>query len=149
MKEQEAKADVHYSTSFHSSIIPIEEAPDKEPVPETKEPPLSEPKVEPAKAAEGEAAVVFKDLGKSCPIVQGQTICEIAEQNGVEIDAECHAGVCGSDPVRILSGKENLNEMGDEEREALEDICELDPNECRLACMVRPKGPVEVEIVKG
>lgn len=28
----------------------------------------------------------------------------------------CHAGICGSDPIRIVSGSENLNELGDEEK---------------------------------
>ncbi len=96
----------------------------------------------------GEPAVTFKNNGQRFTIKLGQTICDIAEANGLPINAECHAGMCGSDPIRIISGHENLNELTDGEKEALEDICELKPGECRLACMVKVKGPVEVEILK-
>jgi pSer/pThr/pTyr-binding forkhead associated (FHA) protein/ferredoxin len=91
--------------------------------------------------------VVIKNVGKSLPFASGQTLCEIAEKNGVKIVAECHAGICGSDPVKILTGKENLNPMGAEEKGTLEDICGVSPDECRLACMARPKGAVEIEIL--
>ena len=78
----------------------------------------------------------------------GQTVCEAAEAAGVELTAECHSGICGSDPLRILSGAENVaDEPGDLERETLEELCEVEPGPCRLACMLRIKGPVEVEKV--
>jgi len=96
----------------------------------------------------GEPAVTFKNNGQRFIVKPGQTICEIAEANGLPLNAECHAGMCGSDPIRVISGHENLNELTDGEKEALEDICELKPGECRLACMVKVKGPVEVEILK-
>jgi ferredoxin len=63
--------------------------------------------------------------------------------------AECHAGICGSDPVRIISGAENINPLGDEEQGTLEDICGVPAGECRLACMVRPQGAIEVEILSS
>ncbi|MCH7947364.1 MAG: (2Fe-2S)-binding protein, partial [candidate division Zixibacteria bacterium] len=89
-----------------------------------------------------------KNDGRTFPIQPGQTICEIAEANGYTINAECHAGMCGSDPIRILSGQENLSTIGDTEEEALEDICELKPGECRLACVAKVTGPVEIEIIE-
>jgi len=104
----------------------------------------------PAAVDPGGPSVTFQNLGKTCAAVAGQTICEVAEANGIALNAECHAGVCGSDPVRILSGREHLDsEPRDQESETLEDICELKPGECRLACMARIKGPITVEIVKG
>ena len=86
--------------------------------------------------------VSFDGAGEA-PIAAGQTICEAAEQQQVPINAECHAGICGSDPIRILSGAENItDEPSDQERETLEEICELEPGECRLACMgTLPTGP--------
>ena len=48
--------------------------------------------------------------------------------------------------VRIRHGR-FTGGLSDQERETLEEICELEPGPCRLACMVRIKGPVEVEIV--
>jgi len=112
-----------------------------EPQPKPIEPPVGKP------AAPSGMVVVFKNLGKTVAFEQGQTICSIAEKNGIEIVAECHAGICGSDPIKIISGRENLNSMGDDEKGTLEDICGLQPGECRLACMAKPTGAVEVEIL--
>jgi pSer/pThr/pTyr-binding forkhead associated (FHA) protein/ferredoxin len=104
--------------------------------------------VTPAKPAElGELSVTFQGVGKTFSYKKGQTVCEIAEQNGLDIDAECHAGLCGLDPIRIISGTENVNELGEDEEATLED-CELNPKECRMACMVKPTGPVVVELLK-
>lgn len=94
-------------------------------------------------------AVRFRNTGSAVKFTRGQTLCEVAEKNQITIVAECHAGICGSDPVRIISGSENLNPVGDDERGTLEDICRLTPGECRLACMVKPMGSVEVEILKS
>ena len=90
--------------------------------------------------------VTFRNRGVSCPFRPGQTLCEIAETNGVELSADCHAGVCGSDPVRIVSGGDRLNPASGEERATLEDLCAVDPETHRLACMARPTGPLVVEI---
>lgn len=99
-------------------------------------------------AVEGAPLVIFQPSGKRFPVLPGQTLCEVAEANGVKITAECHAGVCGSDPIRIISGRENLEAPpSDGEAETLEELCELEPGPCRLACMARIKGPVEVEIL--
>ena len=101
-----------------------------------------------AAAAEGGAAVTFRPAGKTVPVAPGETICEAAERAGIQINAECHSGICGSDPIRILQGAENLaDEPGDQERETLEELCELEPGKCRLACLARVTGPVEVEIL--
>ena len=37
--------------------------------------------------------------------------------------------------------------MNDEEKGTLEDICGLSGGEYRLACMVKPAGAVEIEIL--
>ena len=96
--------------------------------------------------AEG-LVVVFQNRGRTCGFKPGQTLCDVAEGNGVAMKADCHQGICGSDPVRILSGQEHLDPMTDEERNTLEDICAVDPATHRLACRARPTGPVVVEIV--
>jgi thioredoxin reductase/pSer/pThr/pTyr-binding forkhead associated (FHA) protein len=136
------KADVALDAGhLTSQISPIPTIPPKAPPTQELE------KIEDAKL--GDLVVTFKKLGKSFALKKGQTICELAEENGLEINAECHAGVCGSDPIRIISGKENLNELSDQEKETIEDLCGLNPDECRMACMAKPKGPVEVEIVES
>ena len=94
-------------------------------------------------------SVGFRGTGRRLVVAPGQTLCEAAEAAGIPINAECHAGICGSDPIRILSGREHLldTEPDDQERETLEEICEREPGEHRLACRVRVRGPVEVEIL--
>ncbi|MGH7600189.1 MAG: FHA domain-containing protein [bacterium] len=110
---------------------------------ETKEP---APSMKPA-MPEG-MTVVFKNFGKSCAFNSGQTLCEIAERHGLKLKADCRIGSCGIDPVRIVSGHENMNAVGDEEQGTLEDINKLEPGKYRLACMAKPKGPVVVEILE-
>lgn len=95
------------------------------------------------------ATVTFRDLGKSLPITPSQTVCEVAEAAGIEINAECHAGLCGSDPVRIVAGQEHANPVSGDEAETLKQVCRLDPGPCRLACMLKVKGPVTVERVRA
>jgi len=105
------------------------------------------PVPKPMENISGGMSATFKNAGKTFSFEKGQTICDIAEKNGVEIDADCHAGGCGFDPVRVLSGGQNLNPVSPEELETLERIG-LKPGECRLACMARPTGTIEVEIIK-
>ncbi len=105
------------------------------------------PATPPAVTSDG-PSVTFQPSGQICAAEPGQTICEIAEANGIKISAECHAGICGSDPIRILSGQENLAaEATDGEAETLEDICDLEAGSCRLACMAKVRGAVVVEIL--
>lgn len=121
----------------------------KQPGPPTREtPPPPKEEAPAAGAAPAGMVIRFKNTGAEFLFTKGQTICEIAEKNSINIVAECHAGMCGIDPVRIISGRENLNPVGSDEKEALEDICGLTPGECRLACVAKPAGPLEVEIIK-
>ncbi|MDX1547368.1 MAG: FHA domain-containing protein [Rhodothermales bacterium] len=120
---------------------PAPPAPAAEPVPRAPAPP------QPAPAAGAAPAVTFQGMGTTVTVQPGQTICDAAEAEGIDLRAECHAGVCGSDPVRILSGREHLSPLGDEEAGTLEDICGLEPGPCRLACMVKTRGPVVVEFI--
>ena len=91
---------------------------------------------------------MFQALGKLVPCSKGQTICEAAEHAGIKIDADCHQGVCGMDPVKVISGGEHMSAMGSVERGTLEDLCSLEPGPYRLACMARIGGPVVVDIIK-
>ncbi|MCB1033928.1 MAG: FHA domain-containing protein [Acidobacteria bacterium] len=148
----------------------VTEAPPKAPpdLPAASPPPLPTPKPKeptdirrlaaavPATAAReeptgpaGAPSVVFRGVSAALPIAGGQTLCDVAEAHGLPLRAECHAGICGSDPIRILSGSEHLDPVGDGESDTLRDLCGLEPGTCRLACMVKARGPVEVEIVES
>jgi thioredoxin reductase/pSer/pThr/pTyr-binding forkhead associated (FHA) protein/ferredoxin len=102
----------------------------------------------PAPVPAGTQEVLFQGVGGPFPCRAGQTLCEVAEEHGVKLNAECHAGICGSDPIRILSGGEHLNPLAACEADTLQDLCGLQPGECRLACMARARGPVVVEIIR-
>jgi thioredoxin reductase/ferredoxin len=93
-------------------------------------------------------SVYFDELKKLAPCAAGQTICEAAEKAGIKLEADCHQGVCGMDPVKVLAGAEYLNAITGTERSTLEDLCSLEPGKYRLACMARVTGPVKVQIVK-
>ena len=103
----------------------------------------------PGKSADGAApGVFFEGLNKLAPCMAGQTIFEAAEKNGIKLEADCHQGVCGMDPVKVLSGGEHLNAIGGTERSTLEDLCSVEPGPYRLACMARVSGAVKVAVVK-
>ena len=125
-----------------------EEAPRDSAAFKVKPPSLVRPAMPAAPLSAIEPLVTFKGLGQSLVLKPGQTICDAAEANNIELNAECHSGICGSDPIRILSGNEHLSPLGDEEADTLEDLCGLKPGECRLACMVKATGPVTVEVVE-
>jgi pSer/pThr/pTyr-binding forkhead associated (FHA) protein len=119
---------------------------------ETLDEGITAPAVAPEKAAaeatDSGVSVTFRPSGTVVQVAPGETLCAAAERAGVEINAECHSGICGSDPIRILSGAEHLADApGDQERETLEELCELEPGGCRLACLAKIRGPVEVEIL--
>jgi pSer/pThr/pTyr-binding forkhead associated (FHA) protein len=92
--------------------------------------------------------VFFEGLNKNAPCAAGQTICEAAEKAGIKLEADCHQGVCGMDPVQVIAGGDYLNAVGGTERSTLEDLCSLEPGKYRLACMARVSGPVKAAIVK-
>ncbi len=93
--------------------------------------------------------VLFRNRGRTCAFRAGESVCETAEANGVKIRAQCHSGICGSDPIRVVSGREHLNAITEGEAGTLEDICGVAPGDYRLACVTRPTGPVVVEVIDG
>ena len=165
----EPKNNISVDTSFYSrqqaeavlaaarQASPPAAAPAAAPVPSTPAASAS-PVVTPAKPAAAPVApaavidagpsVTFQALGRTVPCTKGQTICEAAEHAGIKIDADCHQGVCGMDPVKVHSGSEHLSAMGSTERSTLEDLCSLEPGSHRLACMARVSGPIAVDIIK-
>ncbi|MEE8587487.1 MAG: FHA domain-containing protein [Acidobacteriota bacterium] len=117
-----------------------------QPVPEKGAAAEGTPSPAAAAPSDGQGSVTFEGLGKTCPL-QGQTISRAAEEHGVEIDVECEMGLCGLDPIRIVSGQEHLNPCGEQEAEALRKKG-LEPGQYRFACVARASGPVVVEILE-
>jgi nitrite reductase (NADH) large subunit len=90
----------------------------------------------------GEVSVAFRN-GPTVLVKKGDKLLDIAEASQVPIEHGCRMGMCGSDPVRILEGEENLSPMRSAERRTLERLG-LGAG-CRMACVSRVEGPVVVE----
>jgi NADPH-dependent 2,4-dienoyl-CoA reductase/sulfur reductase-like enzyme/ferredoxin len=75
----------------------------------------------------------------------GTPLLELAETAEQPIEAGCRMGVCGADPVQIVSGMEGLSPVGSDEQATLERLG-LDPAHNRMACCARVEGPVTVSM---
>jgi NADPH-dependent 2,4-dienoyl-CoA reductase/sulfur reductase-like enzyme/ferredoxin len=76
--------------------------------------------------------------------VPGSTLLDIVERHGLPIEAGCRMGMCGSDPICVVSGADHLSPIGDEERVTLERLG-LAAN-TRMACSARVAGPVSISL---
>jgi nitrite reductase (NADH) large subunit len=94
----------------------------------------------------GEVTVAFKP-GPTVHVKIGQALLDVAEASQVPIESGCRMGMCGSDPVRVLDGEENLSPMRSAERRTLERLG-LGAG-CRMACVSRVQGPVVVAPLPG
>ncbi len=75
-----------------------------------------------------------------------ESILTWADTHDVKIDSDCRVGKCGLDVIRIVSGAEHLNPVTENETKTLRrDGVSAGP--CRLACMTKVSGPVEIEVV--
>ncbi|HKH31855.1 MAG TPA: 2Fe-2S iron-sulfur cluster-binding protein, partial [Gaiellaceae bacterium] len=90
----------------------------------------------------GEVSVAFKP-GPTVMAKVGAKLLDVAEASQVPMESGCRMGMCGSDPVRILEGEENLSAMRSAERRTL-DRLGLGTG-CRMACVTRVQGPVVVD----
>src|SRR5215211_5447707 len=94
----------------------------------------------------GEVSVAFKP-GPTVRAKIGDKLLDVAEASQVPIESGCRMGMCGSDPVRVLEGEENLSQMRSAERRTLERLG-LGAG-CRMACVSRVQGPVVVDPQPG
>jgi 2Fe-2S ferredoxin len=88
--------------------------------------------------------VTFVPAGRSFEVASGTTILVSAIQNGLQLRHDCTEAICGTDRVKILSGKEHLSEKTENEELTLE-MMNAAPNE-RLGCVTRVLGDVTVEL---
>lgn len=68
----------------------------------------------------GEPEITFQPEGKRVVARAGRSLLEIAETNGQKIEAGCRMGVCGADPIAVLSGMESLAPVDGDERNTLD-----------------------------
>jgi ferredoxin len=88
--------------------------------------------------------VTFIPAGQCFEVAAGTTILVSAVQNGLRLRNDCTEAICGTDRVKILSGKEQLSEKTDNEELTLE-MMNAGPDE-RLASVARIAGDVTVEV---
>jgi ferredoxin len=88
--------------------------------------------------------VTFMPAGQSFEVAPETTILVSAIQNGLQLRHDCTEAICGTDRVKILSGKEYLSEKTDNEELTLE-MMNAGPDE-RLGCVARILGDVTVEL---
>jgi ferredoxin len=90
--------------------------------------------------------VTFMPVGQSFEVAAGTTILVSAVQNGLQLRHDCTEAICGTDRVKILSGKEFLSEKDENEELTLE-MMHAGPDD-RLACVARIVGDVTVEVLE-
>ena len=90
----------------------------------------------------GEPEVTFLPEDKRVVAKPGMTLLEVAEANGMPIEAGCRMGVCGADPIAVLDGMQHLSAISDDERSTLDRLGFADNT--RMACCARIDGPVKM-----
>jgi NAD(P)H-nitrite reductase large subunit/ferredoxin len=88
------------------------------------------------------AEVTIEPGGRRIVVDPGRTLLEIAESNGLAIEAGCRMGMCGSDPVAIHNGMENLSLPTEEEQTTLARLGFA--TNTRMACCARVYGHVSL-----
>ncbi len=91
----------------------------------------------------GEVLVSFEN-GPTVRAKAGEALLDIAEASQVPIESGCRMGMCGSDPVRIVEGADNLSAMRSAERRTLDRLGLT--TDCRMACVARVQGPVVLAV---
>ena len=83
--------------------------------------------------------VEFKQSGKTVQWDESlDSILELARANGIEIDSDCEAGICGTCKVRLLSGKVDMEAEDGLENEDIE-------QNMILTCVAVPLTDISVE----
>jgi 2Fe-2S ferredoxin len=72
-----------------------------------------------------------------------EPIEQVCDRELLGVPFGCKNAQCGTCVIRIKKGKENLNAMGEQEREVLEMLGSVD--DCRLACQCKVKGDIEFD----
>ena len=92
----------------------------------------------------GSPAVTFLPENRQVTTQPETTLLEVAESNDIHIEAGCRMGMCGADPVAIVSGMEGLSPIGEDEKTTLKRLGLADNT--RLACCARVRGEVSVSL---
>ncbi len=85
---------------------------------------------------------------KSVSFSEGQTVLQVAEENGVKLNSNCEGfGVCGGCHVKIENLLNKLPEISEKEDDTLDKVSEVGMNS-RLACQVILNSDLDGLVVK-
>ena len=88
---------------------------------------------------------VFEEQSNTlCLAKPDRPVLEAMEAKGLPIESGCRMGICGADPIVVLQGEENVEPLGEEERNTLLRLGLL--GKARMACMMKVCGKVEVSL---
>ena len=86
---------------------------------------------------------VFEEQSNTlCLAKPDRPVLEAMEAKGLPIESGCRMGICGADPIVVLQGEENVEDLGEEERNTLLRLGLL--GKARMACMMKVCGKVEI-----
>lgn len=109
------------------------------------EPPVQIPDRRGPSRSDRTPTIVFWPDGSAVPVPAHEpTIAAAARQVGISLPEGCGTGLCGCDPVYVMSGAEGLAPPGEQERSTLERLGL--PSHARLACATRVIGDVVVSL---
>jgi len=83
--------------------------------------------------------------GPPIPARSGESLLDLDNRVGVDLDFGCRGGNCGTCIIRVISGLEYLPPRSPFEESLIPDLVDLPPDNLRLACQLRLFGPVHVE----
>ena len=87
--------------------------------------------------------ITFMPDNVAFDVKEGISILAVAKLHRIDIRSDCEFGYCGTDPMRILQGQENLSAPVDDELENL--TFNKFPKDVRMACSAKILGDVVVE----
>jgi ferredoxin len=90
--------------------------------------------------------VVFRELGHTVEIREGESVFEAGAKVGASIDTACVGkGTCGLCRVKVHEGAEHLTPYTDEEQKHLGNVYHI--TKVRLSCRARVSGADAVVVV--
>lgn len=91
------------------------------------------------------AKITNATIGVSADAQKGDSLREVAQNNGLGIAFGCENGVCSTCLIQIKSGMENLTGKTDQEEFTLDARGAADDERLACQCMLKQDGDVEFE----
>ncbi len=88
--------------------------------------------------------ITFMPENLTFEVPEGLSVLAVAKLHQIYMRSDCEFGYCGTDPVRVLMGAENLSAPVDDELENI--TFNKFPKDVRMACSAKIHGDVVVEM---